>query len=96
MFLGEERSKRSILIRIIAGVGFLNQYLSPKLQKLKNKKCPFCKSEIRNLQHYCFQCPKFSKLRSKYVKTESLLELFDTENIKLTSEYLQKISSHFE
>ena len=96
MFLGEERSNRSILIRIIAGVGFLNTYLSPKFQKLRNKKCPFCKSVKRNLHNYCFQCRKFTMLRSKYVKAESLCLLFDVENIKSTSEYLQKISKHFE
>ena len=69
MFLGEERSKRSILIRIIAGVGFLNKYLCPKFQKLRNNNYPFCKSEKRNLTHYCFKCPKFQKLRSKYVNS---------------------------
>ena len=63
MFLGEERSKRSVLIKIISGVGFLNEYLSPKFQKLRKKKCPFCESEIRNLQHYCFECPKLKKIK---------------------------------
>ena len=96
MFLGEERPKRSIFIKIIAGVGFLNKYLCPKFQKLRNNHCPFCKSENRNLQHYCFECPKFQKLRSKYINTESLNQLFEAENIKSTSEYLQKISVHFE
>ena len=94
--LCEERSKRSVLIKIISGVGFLNEYLSPKFQKLRKKKCPFCESEIRNLQHYCFECPKFKKLRSKYVKVDSLCQLFDGNNIKNASEYLQKISIHFE
>ena len=96
MFLGEERSKRSVLIKIISGVGFLNEYLSPKFQKLRKKKCPFCESEIRNLQHYCFECPKFKKLRSKYVKVDSLCQLFDGNNIKNASEYLQQISVYFE
>ena len=96
MFLGEERSKRSILIKIISGVGFLNEYLSPKFQKLRKKKCPFCVSEIRNLQHYCFECPKFKKLRSKYAKADSLCQLFDGNNIKHASEYLQKLSIYFE
>ena len=59
LYLGEDRCKRSKLIKIIAGVGFLNEYLSPKFQKMRKKKCQFCKSEIRNLQHYCFECPKF-------------------------------------
>jgi len=35
MFLGENRLKRSIVIKIVAGVGFLNEYLSPKFQKLR-------------------------------------------------------------
>ena len=64
MFLGEERPKRSILIKMIAGVGFLNEYLCPKFQKLRHKKCPFCKSEKRNLTHYCFQCPKVKICKS--------------------------------
>ena len=96
MFLGEERLNRSIMIRIISGVGFLNEYLSPKFQRLTKKKCPFCESEIRNLQHYCFECPKFNKLRSKHVKSESLCQLFEKDNIKETSAFLRKISIHFE
>ena len=96
MLLGEERLNRSIMIRIISGVGFLNEYLSPKFQRLTKKKCPFCESEIRNLQHYCFECPKFNKLRSEHVKSESLYQLFEKDNIKETSAFLRKISIHFE
>ena len=96
MFLGEDRSKRSNVIKIISRVGFLNEYLSPKFQKLRKKSCPFCKSEIRNLHHYCFKCPKFKKLRSKYVKAESLCQLFNGNNIQNASNFLQQISTHFE